>query len=216
MGMSDTIEINDLSLHFDGKWLYDGFSMHVGKGEKVTLAGESGTGKTTLVHLVLGFIPFVSGSVKVLDRPLHCENIEYIRSQIAFVPQELHLPLQTARELFYMPFSFRQNRQHRPARPTVERTLDALGLPAAILEKNLDEISGGQKQRIAIASALLLDKPLMILDEPTASLDSKSIGRLVSLVFGENGGSVLSTSHNQSWTDHSDRIYNLDEHATNT
>lgn len=214
--MSDTIEINDLSLHFDGKWLYDGFSMHVGKGEKVTLAGESGTGKTTLVHLVLGFVPFGRGSVKVLNHPLHADTIEYIRSQTAFVPQELHLPLQTAGELFYMPFSFRQNRQQRPGRSKVKKTLDALGLSPAILEKNLDEISGGQKQRIATASALLLDKPLMILDEPTASLDNKSIGRLASLVFDNYPGSVLSTSHNQQWTDHSDRIYNLDQHGTNT
>lgn len=214
--MYKMIEIQNLELEFDGQKLYNGLQMTLGKGEKVTLAGESGTGKTTLIHLILGFVPFQTGQVYIKGHPLKGDNIGYIRSLTAYVPQELHLPLNTASELFYMPFSFRQNRGQQPTRSTVEKMFKALGLSTALLDKNLDEISGGQKQRIAIASALLLDKPLLILDEPTASLDSKSIDRLANLVFNQNQQTVLSTSHNPVWTNYSDRTYNLSTDGTNT
>jgi len=210
------VEIQDLELEFDGQTLYHGLQMHLSKGEKITLAGESGTGKTTLIHLILGFVPLQTGQIYIKGQPLNGENIEYIRSITAYVPQELHLPLNTAGELFYMPFSFRQNRGQQPARPTVKKLFEALGLSTALLDKNLDEISGGQKQRIAIASALLLNKPLLILDEPTASLDHKSIDRLADLVFNKYRQTVLSTSHNPTWVSHSDRIYNLSAYGTNT
>jgi len=209
------IEIKDLSLWFDGQSLYDRFCMQVKKGEKVTLAGESGTGKTTFLHLILGFIPIQEGTVKIMDQPLNADNIEYIRSNIAYVPQELHLPLGTAGEMFYMPFGFRQNRDKKPDRKKTHQTLEALGLPEHLLDKNLDEISGGQKQRLAIGSALLLGKSILILDEPTASLDGKSIQRVALMVFNRKDLTVLSTSHNKWWIEQSDKIFNLDHHGTN-
>ena len=213
--MYPMIDIKNLTLQFDGHKLYDRFGMRIRKGEKVTLAGESGTGKTTFIHLILGFVPFEQGEVRIMDQPLDADNIEQIRSNTAYVPQELHLPMNTAGELFYMPFSFRQNRSQYPGRKTIQKIFDALGMSPGLLDKNLDEISGGQKQRIAIASALLLEKPLLILDEPTASLDSRSIERLANLVFNQNESTVLSTSHNPVWIKHAHRTYNLDDHGTN-
>lgn len=210
------IQIKDLTLEFDGHKLYDRLGMSVGKGEKVILAGESGTGKTTFIHLLLGFVPFMEGEIQVMGQPLDEDNIEYIRSRTAYVPQELHLPLRSAGELFYMPFSFRENRGQYPGKKAVRRILDAMGLSPGLLDKQLDEISGGQKQRIAIASALLLEKPLLILDEPTSALDNKSIERLAPLVFSQEERTVLSTSHNPLWTQHADKTYNLDDHGTNT
>jgi len=209
------LEIKNLVLEFDGHKLYDRFGMSIRQGEKVTLAGESGTGKTTLIHLILGFVPFNKGEIQIMGQPLHRENIERIRSQTAYVPQELHLPMNTAGELFYMPFSFRQNRGKYPGKGALRKMFDALGLSVGLLDKNLDEISGGQKQRIVIASALLLEKPLLILDEPTASLDNKSIERLAELVFNKNDQTLLSTSHNTLWSQYADTTYNLDEHGTN-
>ncbi|MCF8335791.1 MAG: ABC transporter ATP-binding protein, partial [Bacteroidales bacterium] len=72
------------------------------------------------------------------------------------------------------------------------------------------------KQRIAIASALLLEKPLLILDEPTSALDTNTIKKVVTRVLKQNEQTVLSTSHNKNWTDHSNKIYNLDHHGANT
>lgn len=208
------IRVNDLTLKFDGQPLYEGFSLHVDKGEKVTLAGESGTGKTTFIHMLLGFIPPQQGSVSIMGRPLDADNIAYIRANTAYVPQELHIPIGTAEEFFYMPFSFKENRNKKPGSHKTFKILKDLGLSESLLKKNLDEISGGQKQRLAIASALLLDKALLILDEPTSSLDGKSIQKAADLIFPQKDLTVLSTSHNKWWSEQSDKTYNLDFHGT--
>lgn len=209
------ISVKNLTVQFDGKVLYRNFSMKVEKGEKVTLAGESGVGKTTFLHLLLGFLPVYQGEISIFGKPLNPKNIQDIRSNIAYIPQELYLPLNTAEESIYTPFRFKKNKDAVPSREKIIKTLHELNLEEDILKKNLDEISGGQKQRIAIASGLLLEKPLLILDEPTSALDTNTINKVVIRVLKQNNQTVLSTSHNQNWTDHSDRIYNLDHHGPN-
>ncbi|MEF8984823.1 MAG: ATP-binding cassette domain-containing protein [Bacteroidales bacterium] len=210
------ISVENLTVQFDGRALFQNFSMTVEKGEKVTLAGESGVGKTTFIHLLLGFLPVYKGEIFIFGKRLNPKNIEYIRSNIAYIPQELYLPLNTVEEIIYTPFRFKKNKNAAPSRQKIIETLNALNLEEDIMKKNLEEISGGQKQRIVIASALLLDKPLLILDEPTSALDTKTINKVVTRVLKENDKTVLSTSHNQLWTDHSDKIYNLDHHGENT
>ncbi|MFP4621686.1 MAG: ATP-binding cassette domain-containing protein [Bacteroidales bacterium] len=209
------ITVKNLTVRFDGKVLYGNFSMKVEKGEKVTLAGESGVGKTTFLHLLLGFLPVYEGEVFVFGKKLSPENIQFIRSNIAYIPQELYLPPNTVEESIYAPFRFKRNKEATPAREKIINTLHELNLKEEILKNSMDEISGGQKQRIAIASALLLRKPLLILDEPTSSLDSNTINKVVKRVLKQNDQTVLSTSHNQSWANHSDKIYNLDFHGAN-
>ena len=211
----DMIRVDDLTLKFDDQPLYEGFSLEADKGEKVTLAGESGTGKTTFIHMLLGFVIPQQGRVSIMGRPLDADNIAYIRANTAYIPQELHLPMGTAGDFFYMPFSFKENRHKKPDRHKTHKTLKDLGLSESILKKNLDEISGGQKQRLAIASAVLLDKALLILDEPTSSLDGKSIQKAADLIFPQKDLTVLSTSHNKWWIEQSDKTYNLDLHGTN-
>ncbi|MGM0531247.1 MAG: ABC transporter ATP-binding protein [Bacteroidota bacterium] len=207
------ISVKNLTVQFDNKALFRNFSMSVGKGEKVTLAGESGVGKTTFLHLLLGFLPVYKGEILIFGKSLNPKNIEYIRSNIAYIPQELYLPLNAVEEIIYTPFRFKKNKDAAPSRKKITETLNALNLEEDILKKNLEEISGGQKQRIVIASALLLEKPLLILDEPTSALDTNTINKVVTRVLRQNDKTVLSTSHNQTWTDHSDKIFNLDHHG---
>lgn len=207
------ISVKNLTVQFDNKALFRNFSMSVGKGEKVTLAGESGVGKTTFLHLLLGFLPVYQGEILIFGKSLNPKNIEYIRSNIAYIPQELYLPLNAVEEIIYTPFRFKKNKDAAPSRKKITETLNALNLEEDILKKNLEEISGGQKQRIVIASALLLEKPLLILDEPTSALDTNTINKVVTRVLRQNDKTVLSTSHNQTWTDHSDKIFNLDHHG---
>ncbi len=210
------ISVKNLTVQFDGKVLYRNFSMSVEKGMKVTLAGESGSGKTTFIHLLLGFLPVYEGEIYLFGKELKPKNIQHIRSNTAYIPQELYLPFNSVEEIIYTPFRFKRNKDATPSLEKIKETLNELNLEKDILKKNLDEISGGQKQRIAIASALLLNKSLLILDEPTSALDTNTINKVMTRVLKHNDQTVLSTSHNQNWADHSDKIYNLDHHGANT
>jgi ABC-type multidrug transport system ATPase subunit len=209
------IQVKNLTVKFDGKVLYKNFSMEVNQGEKVSLAGESGTGKTTFINILLGFLPFQEGEIYVFDKKLNADNIHLIRSNIAYVPQELRVSLNSVSEMLYTPFQFKRNKDLYPSKQKLLSVLNALNLKDEILDKDLDEISGGQKQRLAIASALMLEKPLLIMDEPTSALDSNTIEKVAAQVLKNNQNTVLSTSHNPIWTNLSDKIYNLDNHGTN-
>ncbi len=209
------IEINNLQLTFNGKPILQSLSLSIEKNEKAVVAGESGTGKTSLLHAILGFIPYEKGDILINGEKLNAENINKIRSMTAFVPQEIYMPGTSVKELFFTPFQFKVNYDQKPGEKIVEETFSALGLEEGLLRKNTDEISGGQKQRIAIASAILLNKPLVLLDEPTSALDEKSISKVIRCIFKQENKTILATSHNKTWIENSDRIFNLDNHGKN-
>jgi putative ABC transport system ATP-binding protein len=211
--MSFIIRVKDLTVKFNGKVLYENLCMNVEKGQKVTISGESGSGKTTLINILLGFMPFWEGEIEFFNRPLSADNIQFIRGNVSYVPQEFQMYSDSVAELIEFPFRFRINRSIRPSRDKIVEQLASLNLEEHILSKRPDEISGGERQRIFMAQALLLEKPLLILDEPTSALDVGSIEKIAARVLKNNDLSILSTSHNQIWLKHSEAIYNLDRNG---
>ena len=207
------VEIKNLTVQIEGQTLYKNFSMQVNPKEKVILAGASGSGKTTLINLLLGFMTGYQGEIFLFGKKLNAKNIDYIRSHIAYVPQELNPEFANVQEMILTPFRFKKNKDHLPSDKIIVETLEGLNLTQDLLAKGVDEISGGQKQRAAIASALLLEKPLLILDEPTSALDSHTVQVLAEKILKHNNQTVLSTSHNQIWSNQSDKIINLDGHG---
>ncbi|MEU3773090.1 thiol reductant ABC exporter subunit CydD [Streptomyces sp. NPDC032472] len=160
-------------------------SFTVGPGECVALTGPSGAGKSTLLQVLLGFVAPTSGRVRVGGTDLAELAPEQWRGQIAWVPQRPHLFAGTLAE------------NVRLARPqasdaAVARALEAAGarefvsaLPLGT-ETMLGEggagLSAGQRQRIALARAFLADRPVLLLDEPTAALDGETEAAVVEAV----------------------------------
>jgi putative ABC transport system ATP-binding protein len=154
------IQVKNLVVRFDKDTILNQLSFEVKPGAKVTIKGVSGSGKSTLLKTLMGFIIPQSGEIKILGYRLEKNHLHHIRANIAWVPQELSLSLNTARELLMMPFSFARNKALTPDEKDIENILLALGLECSLLNKSLHEISGGQKQRIALASCVLLKRPL--------------------------------------------------------
>jgi ABC-type multidrug transport system ATPase subunit len=200
------IDIQDLNIAFDKQFLYQNFSFKLEKGKKVVIAGGSGTGKTTMLNILLGFEKNYSGNIKIFNRSLNENNINYIRSQIAWLPQEFSLPLATAKELLLKPFEFKHNNNLTPSAEDIDKTLRQTGLDRAILNKPVKNISGGQKQRLAIASCTMLNRPLLFLDEPTSNLDPISIKKIMDYLFEQHDLTILSTSHNPIWIERCDQV----------
>ncbi|MFE9429072.1 thiol reductant ABC exporter subunit CydD [Kitasatospora sp. NPDC006697] len=163
----------------------EGASLVLEPGRTVALTGPSGAGKSTLLGVLLGFVPTTAGSVTVRaadgrELPLSTLDLESWRSQIAWVPQHPHLFAGTVAE------NVRLARPEATAAQLTAALAAAGALDFAQPERLLGEggagLSAGQRQRLALARALLTERPLVLLDEPTAHLDAESEAAVVEAV----------------------------------
>lgn len=182
----DSIVLDYVSLlHRDGKVVVDEANIRVSPGERVLLAGESGTGKSTLVRAVAGLWPWGNGEIR-LPRG----------ARVGFVPQRPYMPLGTLREALAYPLAGADIDDE-----TARIALDQAGLSYMIgdldADANLDQtLSGGERQRIAFARLLLLKPEVIVMDEATAALDVESETRLLKLLFEKLPlATVLSVGH---------------------
>ncbi|MFC5051298.1 ABC transporter ATP-binding protein [Rubritalea spongiae] len=171
------VAFNDVSFSYDDIPTLHNISFTAAPGQTIALVGSTGAGKSTLVNLITRFYEYDSGSITIDGHELNTLNKPELRSNIAYVTQDS----------FLFNGSVRENLQLGKRDATDEelwRALDAANATPFIkelpnlLDTNVGErgvkLSGGEKQRLSIARALLKDQPILILDEATASVDSKT------------------------------------------
>ena len=190
-------------------------SISIAKGEKVSVTGDSGSGKTTFLNALLGFAPVSSGKISLMDKELNNDTIHEIRGETAFLPQEISFSFGQAKDIFFEPFTFKKNKEQSPSEEKISEIFSLLNLPQSVYEKDFGELSGGQKQRILLASVFLLKKEIILLDEPTKGLDENTIGKVIDLFFKETDKTIIATSHHPTWIEHSDKIINIENYAPN-
>lgn len=190
------IEFIDLEFSYEDKMLYERFNLKVEEGEQICLLGPSGAGKSTLIHMLLGFVAPDSGSIVVDGVVLSPSTIHDVRSKIAYVPQDINLPFVSVRELLEFPYALAINSGKRFDISKSQEVTSKLQLPEDILSRELRELSGGQKQRVVIASALLSEKPILLMDEPTAALDPLSVS-LVAEILVNSERTIVAVSHDE-------------------
>ncbi|MGC4999502.1 thiol reductant ABC exporter subunit CydD [Streptomyces sp. DT195] len=189
-------------------------SFSVEPGETVALIGPSGAGKSTLLSVLLGFVRPTEGRVRIGGADLTDLDLEEWRSRIAWVPQRPHLYAGTIAE------------NVRLARPdaddtAVHRALADAGalefvdaLPAGadtVLGEDGAGLSAGQRQRLALARAFLADRPVLLLDEPTAALDGATEADVVAAVRRlAVGRTVLLVVHRPALLEVADRVVRLE------
>lgn len=188
-----------------------GIDLEISSGEIVSIVGASGAGKTTLLHIIGTLDRFDAGEVFLNDKKISGMNdsklSEFRNLNIGFVFQFHHLlPEFTALENVCIP-AFIAGRDKDEAEKSALSLLEMLGLQDRITHKP-SELSGGEQQRVAVARALI-NKPLVILaDEPSGNLDSKSARELHELFFSlrkELGQTFVIVTHNNELADMADR-----------
>ncbi|WP_330229251.1 ABC transporter ATP-binding protein [Nocardia sp. NBC_00508] len=192
----------------------DGVGLRIEAGEFTSIIGPSGSGKSTLLHLLgaldspdAGSIRFRGEEIGALDEE---QQSRFRRHQVGFVFQFFNLlPTLSAWENVAIP-KLLDGTGLRKAKPRALELLDRVGLGERA-EHRPAELSGGQMQRVAVARALIMDPPLILADEPTGNLDSKT-GAAILELLGEiagSGNSVVMVTHDMSAVTYCDRVITL-------
>jgi putative ABC transport system ATP-binding protein len=180
----------------------DGLDLTVERGERVAVMGQSGSGKSTLLNLICGLDQPTSGRIVFEGRDLASmtddDRTRLRREKIGMVFQTFNLmPTLSALENVSLP----QRLQGRPSGEAAERgrkMLDRVGLIDRAAHMP-DEMSGGERQRVAIARALIFDPPVLLADEPTGNLDSRTGDEILHLlddIHAEFGTTIILVTHN--------------------
>jgi ABC-type lipoprotein export system ATPase subunit len=193
----------------------DGVDLEIRRGEFAALKGRSGSGKTTLLNLLGGLDRATQGEVYLNGRALSAlsddEMTTLRRRDIGFVFQSFALlPTFSAYENVELPLRIaRVDAAERSAR--AHRCLDLVGL-ANRADHRPDEMSGGQQQRVAIARALVGSPSLILADEPTGELDSRSGEQVMELflrIAREDGVTVVMASHDPIVDEYAEVVYEM-------
>lgn len=157
------IELEQVSLVIDGTTILDRLSFRIAEGEAVALVGPNGSGKSSVLRAILGLVPFRGririGGHDVLEAPIAA------RERLGYLPQRPAFGQATGREVLHFAADLR-----RLPRSGVAPVLERVGL-LAHADQAARTYSGGMQQRLSFALALLSEAPVLLLDEPTASLD---------------------------------------------
>ena len=189
-----------------------GVSLDIAKGSFVTVMGPSGSGKSTLLHLIGGLDRPSSGELlidnRLLGQMIDDEVTLFRRTKIGFVFQFYNLlPTLTALENVTLPFVL-DGVSKGEADRKAQLLLEKVGLEQR--KHHLpEELSGGEIQRVAMARGLAFDPPILLADEPTGNLDSKSgdaILLLLRRINREQGCTVVMVTHSQEAASYGDRI----------
>lgn len=169
---NELIKYENIGISFENRKILSGFNLTVKKNQKILLRGKSGTGKTTLLKILLGFTKPSEGTIYFRNRVIDSKTCWEARKEIAYVVQDTDLGEGKVKSLLDDVFSYRANKEkldHEKLRVFMRE----LELEDDILEKDFQELSGGEKQRIGILIALLLNRNIYLLDEVTSALDVK-------------------------------------------
>jgi len=183
----------------------------VEKGEYVAIMGESGSGKTTLLNIIAALDKPTDGTI-ILDgmnvsKIKEAAMAEFRRDHMGYVFQDFNLlDTFTLEDNIYLPLVL-AGKEHKEMKERLAKITDALGI-GKLLKKYPYEVSGGQKQRAAVARALITDPKIILADEPTGALDSKSSDELLELFSKVNsmGQTILMVTHSTKAASHASRV----------
>ncbi|WP_328404352.1 ABC transporter ATP-binding protein [Nocardia sp. NBC_00403] len=212
------LELSDISKHYrvgeQTVRALDGVSLRIDPGEFTSIIGPSGSGKSTLLHLLGALDRPDSGSIRFQGAEIGSleeeRQSEFRRHRVGFIFQFFNLlPTLTAWENVAIP-KLLDGTGLRMAKPRALELLDLVELGDRAAHRPA-ELSGGQMQRVAVARALIMDPPLILADEPTGNLDSKTGASILKLLgdIAGNGNSVVMVTHDMGAIEYCDRVITL-------
>lgn len=212
-----TLDIRDLVFRYAPQEppVFDGLTLSVREGERITIVGASGAGKSTLTHLLLRFWEYDSGEIRLGGHDLRAYCLADIYAHFGVMSQRTHLFNTTIRENIAIarPGASQEDILHAARQAQIHDFI--LSLPdgyATFVGENGVALSGGERQRIALARVLLKDAPVVILDEATANLDSVTERALLQAIFEvTQQRTLILITHRLALLEQVDRVFVLNQ-----
>lgn len=207
--LKKTYKMGDIEVH-----ALRGLDLDIEAGDYVAIMGPSGSGKSTLMHIVGCLDRPTSGTYELRGKQVQAlgdDELSHTRNrEIGFVFQSFNLlPSMTVQANVELPMIY-AGMKTSERRARAQKAIDAVGLQTRV--KHLpNELSGGQRQRVAIARALVNEPAILLADEPTGNLDSKT-GEEIMALFGRlsaEGRTIVLVTHEREIAEHAHRIVNI-------
>lgn len=177
------MDINDVSFSYSSEQpVLKDINLHIGERESVGLIGANGTGKSTLLRLLVGLLPEFTGSVRIEDIPLEKKTLSKIREKVGYVFQDSDSQLFMTKvydDVAFAPANYGLSVEE------VERRVDNALTKVHInhlKDRRIYQLSGGEKKLVSIATILSMNPDIILMDEPENSLDPKNRRRLISVL----------------------------------
>lgn len=209
------IELQHIWKQFGSRIIFSDLNLNFQSGMVYALIGDSGCGKTTLLNMLAKLETFDKGEITYKGKSLtSLKNEEFYRNELGYLFQNFGLlESQTIRENLELGLIGKKKNKKQEKERLLLQALQAVRLDYLSLNQKIYELSGGEAQRVALAKIILKDPPLILADEPTASLDPKNSKEIMEILLELRNANrtIIIATHNPSIWKMADQVIHLSQ-----